>query len=85
MDNLLYEDHYSALQDKKVTIPFPKLRAGVEDVDTFNTRVIRSKIAGLSKSDRYREFLANDFADVPKQRRNKSFIFNCGYIIYTYR
>ena len=82
MDNLLYEDHYSALQDKKVTIPFPKLRAGVEDVDTFNTRVIRSKIAGLSKSDRYREFLANDFADVPKNKGEINHLFSTAGTLY---
>ena len=82
MDNLLYEDHYSAVQDKKVTFPFPKHRAGVEETDQFATRVIRSKPAGTSKADRYREFLANDNADVPKNRGDIRDLFSVAGILY---
>ena len=41
-DNLLYEDHLNFVQDKKVTVPFPKVRAGVEENDSLDC-VIRSK------------------------------------------
>ena len=50
--------------------------------DKFTTRVIRSKIAGTTKSDRYREFLANDFADVPKNRGDIRDLFSLGSTLY---
>ena len=81
-DNLLYEDHLSFLQDKKVTVPFPKERAGVEENDSFATRIIRSKKATGSLSDRYREFLANDFADIPKNRGSVTNLFSIGDTLY---
>ena len=81
-DNLLYEDHLNLMQDKKVTIPFPKSRAGMEENDRFNNRVIRSKKATGSLSDRYREFLANDFADIPKNRGDITNLFTIGDTLY---
>lgn len=81
-DNLLYEDHLSYLQDKKVTVPFPKERAGIEENDSFATRIIRSKTATGSLSDRYREFLANDYADIPKNRGEVTNLFTIGDTLY---
>jgi len=81
-DNLLYEDHLSYMQDKKVAVPFPKARAGMEENDSFTTRVIRSKKATGALSDRYREFLANDYADLPKNRGDITNIFTVGDTLY---
>ena len=67
-DNLLYEDHYSALQDIIVTVPFPKRKPADEDLTEFETRVIRSNAAGNIIGDKYRQFLAADFKDLPKNR-----------------
>ena len=81
-DNLLYEDHLNFMQDKKVAMPFPKARAGVEENDSFTNRVIRSKRATGSLSDRYREFLANDYADIPKNRGDITNLFTVGDTLY---
>lgn len=67
-DNLLYNDDYSLLNEKKVVRPYPKRKPGDENIYEFATRVIRSKATGLFIGDKYREFLANDFKDIPKNR-----------------
>ena len=67
-DNLLYNDDYSLLNEKKVARPYPKRKPGDENIYEFATRVIRSKPTGLFIGDKYREFLANDFRDIPKNR-----------------
>lgn len=67
-DNLLYNEDYSLLNDRRVARPYPKRRPGDENIFEFATRVIRSKPAGLFIGDKNREFLANDFKDLPKTR-----------------
>tara|TARA_R110002012_G_scaffold5799_4_gene26905 strand:+ start:2458 stop:8340 length:5883 start_codon:yes stop_codon:yes gene_type:complete len=67
-DKLLYNDDYSLLNEKKVARAYPKRKPGDENIYEFATRVIRSKPTGLFIGDKYREFLANDFRDIPKNR-----------------
>ena len=81
-DNLLYEDHYSALQTIRVTVPYPKRKASDSDITNFNTRVIRSNVAGLSIGDKYRQFLANEFKDIPKNRGDIWNLFTIGGLLY---
>ena len=81
-DNLLYEDHYSALQTIRVTRPYPKRKASDSDITKFNTRVIRSNVAGLSIGDKYRQFLANEFKDLPKNRGDIWNLFTLGGLLY---
>ena len=66
-DNLLYSEHYSALQDIKVAVPLPSV-SELADVDQFPRRVIRSTVDSGSLSDGYRMFKALDFADVASHR-----------------
>ena len=81
-DNLLYEDHYSALQDIRVTVPFPKRKPADEDLTEFETRVIRSNAAGNIIGDKYRQFLAADFKDLPKNRGSIWTLFPQGGMLY---
>ena len=81
-DNLLYEDHYSALQDIRVTVPFPKRKPANEDLTKFETRVIRSNAAGGIIGDKYRQFLANDFKDLPKNRGSIWTLFSISGMLY---
>ena len=67
-DNLLYNEDYSLLNDRRVARPYPKRKPGDENIFEFATRVIRSKPSGLFIGDKNREFLANDFKDLPKTR-----------------
>ena len=62
-DNLLYESHYSAVQDIKVPQPFPK-----RDVlrNLYPTRIVRSQKTNNEIVDRYREFLTLDLRDLPE-------------------
>jgi hypothetical protein len=64
-DNLLYEDHYSALQDIKVTIPFPK-KGEIENV--FPSRVIRSNVQDGRIDDNYRSYLALQYKDFSQNK-----------------
>jgi|DEB0MinimDraft_6_1074348.scaffolds.fasta_scaffold00021_30 hypothetical protein len=83
-DQLLYEDHFSFVQDKRVAVPFPKVRAGTEENDQFRNRIIRSKSATGALSDRYREFLANDYADIPKKRGDITDMFTMNDTLYVH-
>lgn len=64
-DNLLYEDHYSALQDIKTTIPFPK-KGEIETA--FPSRVIRSNVQDGRIDDNYRNFLALQYKDFSQNK-----------------
>ncbi len=64
-DNLLYEDHYSALQDIKTTIPFPK-KGEIET--SFPSRVIRSNVQDGRIDDNYRNFLALQYKDFSQNK-----------------
>jgi hypothetical protein len=78
-DNILYQDHYSAVQDLRVTIPFPK-----RDVSTslFPNRVIRSLIQDGSFADPYRYFLAFDYKDFAVNKGEIVNIFNLNALLY---
>lgn len=67
-DNLLYNENYSYLQDIRVTVPYPKRTPANDDIVDFPNRVIRSKAAGGVIGDQFRQFLANDYKDIPKNR-----------------
>lgn len=64
-DNLLYEDHYSALQDIKTTVPFPK-KGEIET--SFPSRVIRSNVQDGRIDDNYRNFLALQYKDFSQNK-----------------
>jgi len=66
-DKLLYGDHYSALQDKKVTFPLP-VYGELAKVQRFPNRVVRSDVDSGSLADRYRKFRALEFKDIPAHR-----------------
>ena len=81
-DNLLYADHYSDLQDIRVAVPYPKRKSADTDITKFTTRVIRSNVAGISIGDKYRQFLANEFKDIPKNRGDIWSLFTLGGLLY---
>jgi hypothetical protein len=66
-DKLLYEDHYSALQDKKVTFPLP-VYGELQRVQRYPNRVVRSDVDSGSLADGYRKFRALEFKDIPAHR-----------------
>lgn len=61
-DNLLYESHYSAVQDIKVAQPYPKKSSTL--LSKYPTRVIRSSRNNNDIVDRNREFLILDKLDL---------------------
>lgn len=79
MDNLLYMNNYSLNQDIRVAIPFPK---SFNSTTEFPTRTIRSQNDEGSISDRYREFLALEFKDIPKNRGDIWNLFALGSTLY---
>ena len=81
-DNLLYNDDYSTLNKTRVARPYPKRSPGEENIFEFTNRVIRSKPSGLFISDKYRQFLANDFKDMPKDRGTIWTLFSQGGLMY---
>ena len=81
-DNLLYNDDYSALNTTRVARPYPKRRPGDEAIYNYTTRIIRSKPSGLFIGDKYREFLANDFKDIPKDRGDIWNLFSQNGLLY---
>ena len=66
-DNMLYSEHYSALQDMKVAVPLPSV-SQLADIDQFPRRVVRSVVDSGSLADGYRTFRALDFADIASHR-----------------
>lgn len=64
-DNLLYEDHYSAVQDIKTTIPFPK-KGEIET--SFPSRIVRSNVQDGRIDDNYRAFLALQYKDFSQNK-----------------
>ncbi len=64
-DNLLYEEHYSALQDIKTTVPFPK-KGEIET--SFPSRVIRSNVQDGRIDDNFRSFLALQYKDFSQNK-----------------
>jgi hypothetical protein len=78
-ENLLYEDHYSALQDIRVAIPYPKKD---KSTNLFPNRVIRSVIQDGNFTDSYRYFLAIDLKDFGQNKGAITNIFNLNALIY---
>ena len=79
MDNLLYEDHYSALQDIRVPIAFPK-----ESTNTlaYPNRVIRSSTQDGNFNDTYRYFLGIQYKDFAVNKGQITNIFNLKALLY---
>ena len=78
-ENLLYEDHYSALQDIRVAIPYPKKD---KSTNLFPNRVIRSIIQDGNFIDTYRYFLGIDLKDFGQNKGSITNIFNLNALIY---
>lgn len=79
MDNLLYEDQYSAQQDKRVTVPFPKKE---RSTNLFPNRVIRSNVQDGNFSDAYRYFLGLDYKDFAQSKGEINNIFSLDSLLY---
>lgn len=79
MDNLLYEDQYSAQQDKRVTVPFPKKE---RSTNLYPNRVIRSNTQDGNFNDAYRAFLALEYKDFGQNKGAITNIFNLDALIY---
>lgn len=79
MDNILYEDHYSAVQDIRVTVPYPK-----ESITSlaFPNRVIRSATQDGNFNDTYRYFLALQYKDFAVNKGPITNIFNLKALLY---
>jgi len=74
-DKLLYGDHYSALQNLKVTSPLP-VYSDLAKVQTFPNRVVRSDVDSGSLADGYRKFKALEFKDIPTHRGDIKNLFD---------
>ena len=79
MDNLLYEDHYSAVQDIRVPIAFPKESTSAL---SFPNRVIRSATQDGNFNDTYRYFLGIQYKDFAVNRGQITNIFNLKALLY---
>jgi hypothetical protein len=79
MDNILYEDHYSAQQDIRVTIPFPKEG---NTTTSFPNRVIRSSTQDGNFNDTYRYFLGLQYKDFAVNKGQITNIFNLKALLY---
>jgi len=79
MDNMLYEDHYSALQDLRVPLAFPK-----ETTITiaYPNRVIRSTVQDGNFNDTYRYFLGVEYKDFAVNKGPITNIFNLNALLY---
>jgi hypothetical protein len=64
-DNILYESHYSAVQDLKVPQPFQKLTDTF--IYAFPTRVVRSAASNNQIFDGYKLYAPLDFIDIPEE------------------
>ena len=79
MDNILYEDHYSALQDIRVTIPYPKRNVSAS---AFPNRVIKSATQEGSFKDTYRYFYAAEYKDFQVNKGAITNIFALKALLY---
>ena len=81
MDNMLYEDQYSAAQNLKVALPYPKSE---KSVIRFPGRVIRSSVLQGNFDDTYRYFLALDFKEFPVNRGEITKLFNLSALLHVH-
>ena len=79
MDNMLYMNNYSLNQDLRVTTPLPKK---IDDITLFPNRTIRSNSDEGAINDKYREYLALEVKDIPKNRGDIWDIFTLGSVLY---
>jgi hypothetical protein len=79
MDNILYEDVYSAVQDIRVTTPYGK---GITTVFNFPNRIIRSSVLDGNFNDTYRYFLALDYKDFAVNKGEIKNIFNLNALLH---
>ncbi len=79
MDNLLYEDQYSALQDKRVTVPFPKKE---RSTNLYPNRVIRSNIQDGNFNDTYHYFLALEYKDFAQNKGQITNVFAMNSLLW---
>lgn len=81
MDNILYEDHYSALQDIRTSVPFPK--DGFQ-TPYFQNRVIRSNVQDGNFNDTFRYFLPLEYKDFGVNKGQISNIFTFKALLYVH-
>jgi hypothetical protein len=81
MDNILYEDQYSAVQNLKIAVPYPKSE---KSVIRFPGRVIRSSVLQGNFDDTYRYFLALDFKEFPVNRGEITKLFNLQALLHVH-
>jgi hypothetical protein len=79
MDNLLYEDQYSAQQDKRVTVPFPKKE---RSTNLYPNRVIRSNIQDGNFNDTYHYFLALEYKDFAQNKGQITNVFAMNSLLW---
>jgi hypothetical protein len=79
MDNILYEDQYSLVQDIRVTIPFSKRD---KSTNLFPNRVIRSVVQDGNFNDTYSYFLALDYKDFAQNKGQITNIFKLDNLLY---
>ena len=80
-DKLLYGEHYSALQDLKVTSPLP-VYGELAKVQNFPNRIVRSDVDSGSLADGYRKFRALEFKDIPAHRGDIRNLFDLSGNLY---
>lgn len=78
-DNLLYLSHYSALQELKAPLIYPKSSKVLSE---FPTRTIRSTIANNTLFDGYRKFLPIDKKDIPQDSGEITKIIDKQSVLY---
>lgn len=78
-DNILYEDHYSALQDVRVTVPYPKKD---KSTNLFPNRLVRSMVQDGNYTDTYRYFMLAEYKDFGQNKGPITNIFNLNALIY---
>lgn len=81
MDNVLYEDQYSAVQNLKIAFPYPKSE---KSVIKFPGRVVRSNVLEGNFDDTYRYFLAIDFKEFPVNRGEITKLFNLHALLHVH-
>lgn len=79
MDHILYEDHFSLVQDIRVTVPFPKRD---KSTNLFPNRVIRSVVQDGNFNDTYSYFLALDYKDFAQNKGQITNIFKLDNLLF---
>jgi hypothetical protein len=81
MDNILYEDHYSMVNDLRSTSPFPKKE---KSTNFFPNRVVRSLTQDGTFTDAYRAFLPLSYKDFAQAKGPINNIFNLNSLLYVH-